>query len=254
MVERGQLMTQEGARLLPPLGTKPLCKQHAIKHLVEFYERPEIRTRAFAKCRNHNFWNVGANHRGVRCEFVKADGARCRNSALSPRKISRRRRHGEPIAREQVCIVHLKKMIRDADARAPRVFNPHARRCKALCSGISRPSRRRQRCRNVAVKGFEVCMVHGGAAGRATKGKPRVIRGFTKEQLRAKQRQQTREAIRRQAERQARQANGEVIGVRAPPPPPPTPGPSLWDQFTEGRRQPREELPGLYPGTLKSRY
>jgi hypothetical protein len=81
-----------------------------------------------------------------------------------------------------------------------------------------------------------------------------VIRGFTKEQARARQKAQTREAIRRQAERQARKANGEVIGVRASPPSPPASGPSLWDQFTEGRRQPREELPGLYPGTCKSRY
>jgi hypothetical protein len=217
--------------------------------LVEYYGRPEIRKRAFSNCRRHNFWNVGLHHVGVQCEFIKANGGRCRNSALSPCTVSRRRRHGEPIARQQVCIIHLKKIIRDADARAPRVFNAHARRCTAVCSGISRPSRRRQRCKNPAVRSFDVCMAHGGAAGRATKGKPRPVRNYTKEQLRTKQRQQTREAIRRQALRQERARNGGVIGVRVPPPPTPAPAPSLWDQFTEGRRQSREDLPPLYPGT-----
>jgi hypothetical protein len=196
---------------------------------------------------------VGANHRGVRCEFIKANGHRCQNSALSPRKISRRRQHGEPVARQQVCIIHLKKFICDADARAPRVFNVHARRCKAHCSGISRPGRRRQRCKNVAVKGFSVCRMHGGAAGRATKGKPRPVRNYTREQLRAKQQRQTREAIRRQAERQARKANGELVGVRAPPPPPPAPQRSLYDEFRGNRRESSEQWHPLYPGVAGPR-
>jgi hypothetical protein len=71
--------------------------------------------------------------------------------------------------------------------------------------------------------------------------------------LRVKQQRQTREAIRRQAARQERARDGEPVGVRAPPSPPPAPAPSLWDQFTEGRRQAREELPGLYPGTAGPR-
>jgi hypothetical protein len=71
--------------------------------------------------------------------------------------------------------------------------------------------------------------------------------------LRVRQQRQTREAIRRQAVRQERQAHGEAIGVRAPPPPPPAPARSLWDEFKGSRREPVEEVSPLYPGVAGSR-
>jgi hypothetical protein len=72
------------------------------------------------------------------------------NTIIPPRIIARRRRRGEPVTREQLCIIHLLKGIGAANDFAPRMFAPYAKRCKARCSGISRPSRRKHRCKNPA--------------------------------------------------------------------------------------------------------
>jgi hypothetical protein len=97
-----------------------------------------------------------------------------------------------------------------------------------------------------------VCAVHGSkGAGHGCLSQTVKRTQLERDRLAREQRTETR---RRRAALSEKVAEGVPVGVRAPPPPSPAPGPSLWDQFTGGRRQPSEQaLPPLYPGVAGPR-